>query len=315
MPAGPMAECDAGITLRRVESVLRVADEHGTGVPLDELSALLTSEAPATPATLTDFLGVHAPASTVVGGRAFRGEPRNDGESLEDRRARGEAYLASASYLMHTFLGPTRRLVRCAAVTGSTAYGEPERGDDCDLLVVTRRGSLWPFLAFTYLRLRLDARALPRDAPPVWCFNYVLDEREARAEFAAPRGFLFAREALTARIIEGAEYYRGLVGSAPWLGAEAPRLYARWRAEGFPDPAHEAAAPLPVRVLNLLLFPLLGAYLQVVSLIRNRRLRRRGRGDEAFRTVTRPGRLAFETEKFGRLTELFAPASRVAPEA
>jgi hypothetical protein len=261
------------------------------------------------------YLERHAPQSTIAGGIAYRTSPAAVGETLEQRRARGESYLVSASYLVRSFLAPAGGLVRCAAVTGSAAYGEPEHGDDCDLLVVTRRGSLWPFLAFTYLRLRLRRDVLPAEAPAVWCLNYALDERAARAEFSVPRGFLFAREALTARVVEGEPYYRGIVGAAAWLGEEAPRLYARWRQEGFPAAAPEAPAPVPVRALNLVLYPILAAYLQGMCLVRNWRLRRAGRPGESFRTVTRPGRLAYETEKFGRLTELFAPATVVAPEA
>ncbi|MCI4345025.1 MAG: hypothetical protein L3J87_05320 [Thermoplasmata archaeon] len=315
MTAQEATESESTVTLRRVETVLQVADEFGTGVGLHELSELLTVEAPATPESMERYLAKHAPTSTVSGGVAYRGPPSTRGEELDRRRARGQAYLASASYLVRSFLAPARGLVRCAAVTGSTAYGEPESGDDCDLLVVTRRGALWPFLAFTYLRLRLRRAALPAEAPSVWCFNFVLDERAAVHEFSVPQGFLFAREALTARVVEGESYYRGLVGSAGWLGTEAPRLYARWKQEGFPAAAPEAPAPSFVRVLNVLLFPIVGTYLQAICLLRNWRLRRAGRSGEAFRTVTRLGRLAYETEKFGRLTELFAPATVVAPEA
>ena len=315
MNAQEATDTESTVTLRRVETALQVADEFGTGVGLDDLSALLTVDAPATPDTMARYLELHAPTTTVARGVAFRNPSAVDGGALERRRARGQAYLRSASFLVGSFLQPVRGLVRCAAVTGSTAYGEPEHGDDCDLLVVTRRGSLWPFLAYTYLRLRLSRDALPTDAPPVWCFNFALDERAARQEFAAPRGFLFAREALSARVVEGEPYYRGLIGAAEWLGTEAPRLYGRWRQEGFPPATPERAAPSAVRALNLLLFPLVSAYLQAMGLLRNRRLRQAGRREEAFRTVTRLGRLAYETEKFGRLTELFAPASVMAPEA
>lgn len=292
--------------------MLRAADEHGTGVPLEHLAELLPAEAPHSTHGMVDWLAVHAPSSPVLGGRAFLRPPGRD--DLAARRARGEAYLAAASSLFRGALAPVRPLLQCVGVTGSVAYGEPEVGDDCDFLVVTRTGAVWAFLAYTYLRLRFRPPAPQSEFPSTWCFNYVLDDRTVRREFLKPRGFLFAREALTARLLHGEEYYRGLLGGAGWLEGETPRLYDRWKGRGFPELAPIRAAPTLVRVANAALFAPVALYLQLAGLVRNRRLRRAGRGAERFRTITRWNRLAFESEKFGRLTELFAPATAIAPQ-
>ena len=200
-------------------------------------------------------------------------------------------------------------LVRCVAVTGSAAYGEPAPHDDLDFLVVTRSGSVWPFLLYSYLAARRRPARGRDDGPSHWCFNYILDERAVREEFANSRGFLFAREALTARPVAGEPYYRGLVGSADWLAQEVPRLYQRWCVGGLPPLPPESAAPLALRLVNVVLFPLLATYLNLAALLRNRRLTREGRSAKRFRVNAHLDRLTYETERFEELRTLYTPAS------
>ena len=197
-------------------------------------------------------------------------------------------------------------------VTGSTAYGEPEEGDDCDVFAITRPGTMWAFLTFLYLRLQLT-RHREVGEPAVWCFNYVLETEAASKAFARPQGFLFAREALTARPVAGARFYRGLLGSASWLKEEAPRLFARWEGEGMPEPESLTPASLPVRMINLALYPVVAAYLQLVGLYRNHTLRRAGRHEECFSTRTQRNRLMVLSERYSRLTLVYAPAAAVRP--
>ncbi|HEV8050288.1 MAG TPA: hypothetical protein VGP88_06810, partial [Thermoplasmata archaeon] len=138
-----------------------------------------------------------------------------------------------------------------------------------------------------------------------------LDDRAARAEFRHPRGFLFAREALTARPVAGESYYRGLVHAASWLAEEVPRLYERWRSAGLPELPPERSAPVPVRLLNAALFPVMAWYLTLAALARNRRLIRTGRPAKQFRVVARLDRLAYETRQFDELRTLYTPATAV----
>ncbi len=233
-------------------------------------------------------------------------------ESLE-RRERGVRYLAEAERVVRGPLRPAAWLVRCVAVTGSAAYGEPARGDDLDFLVVTRRGGVWPFLVYTYLAARLRRARPGPDDPSHWCFNYILDERVARAEYAAARGFLFAREALTARPVSGAPFYRGLVGTATWLAVEVPRLYGTWEAGGLPALPPEDPVPASLRALNVALYPFVAGYLLLAAMVRNRRYRRTGRGSRCFRVEAGPGRLTYETDRFEELRDLYGPATITHP--
>ncbi|MGI0155390.1 MAG: glycosyltransferase [Thermoplasmata archaeon] len=294
----------------RVATLLRVARRFRTGIPLDELTSLLPPEGPAGVLELRRWLDARPSLAHVEGDRAF--PPDDPPSGLSERERRALEYRRAAEHLVDRHLAPVLPWVRCVGITGSTAYGAPSAEDDLDLFVVTRTGSLWVFLAYTYVAVRLGFRPAPGTDRPPPCFNYVLEDRQAQAEFASARGFLFAREALTARVFRGERYYQDLLAGAPWLGAEIPRLYAR-RTSGIP-PLPVDPAPWAVRAINAVIFPPLAAYLQLAGLRRNARRRSLGSSDGSFRTVTGPRRLAFVSERFEQLRAEMAPAARAPTE-
>jgi len=285
---------------RRIRVLLRVAREFGTGVPLTSLSNLL-------PITIAEsdrfeaFLAGRPDLVKVEQGTVFPPETRPPTD--ETRVLRGEHYLRTAKALVDGPLAWLRPAVRCIAVTGSAAYGEPEEGDDVDFFVVTRAGAVPWFLAATYVSLRLDAlrRGVRVDPPP--CFNYVVDERRIPVEFERSRGLLFAREALSARVIAGDPYYRGVLRQAPWMGDELPRLFAS-RTQDPGETRPRAAHPL-IRLLGAVTYLPLAAYLQMVGLRRNAHQRRRGRIAGTFRTSTAPDRIAFLSRRFEELRDRY----------
>jgi hypothetical protein len=296
---------------RRVHAVLSAAERYDTAVRVDRFSELMPEAGPADSGEVREWLRLHPDIGRLTGSRVTAGVDRVP-EGIEAREARGARFLEQATAAANGPLAPVRPLVRCLAVTGSAAYGEPSRGDDLDFLVVTRRGAVWTFLLYSYLAGRLRRPTPGPDDASHWCFNYVVDERVARREFLESRGFLFAREALTARPIAGGRYYRGLVGVAPWLAEEVPRLYERWRTDGLPPLPEEEPAPLLVRAANVVLYPLVASYLVLAALVRNRRYRRSGNSDRCFRVEAAPDRLTFETDRFEELRALYAPAGATA---
>jgi hypothetical protein len=302
MVGGAFLAPDSGaeITARRVESILRVAGAHRTGVAVGALTELLPAEGPRSEADLAEWLRAHPSVGTLVGSTAFAPSSPPVTGSVGERRARGDRYWRRAADLAAGDLRPVHRLLLSMAVTGSAAYGEPEAGDDLDLLAITRTDSVWVFLAFTYLRLRLRSDNVA-DADSGPCFNYVMDERTAWTEYAGSRGLLFAREALTARPVLGEAYYRQLLHSASWMGDELPRLFARWELprDRRSDPAPRA--PLALRIVNAFLFPWIAAYLQAQGLMRNRAYRRSGQSARAFRTFTHYRKLCFASARFESL--------------
>lgn len=296
---------------RRVRALMDTAREFATGIRLDQLTDLLPATAPRTPTDLGRWLEGRTDLVRLEGGWAYPPDAPN--RSSEDRRARGEAYRAAAEQLVRGPLRASCRWVRCIGISGSVAYGEPADGDDLDLFVVTRAGSLWWFLAVALASLWLARRrggGSPRAIP---CLNYVLDDMRAERVFASERGFLFAREALTVETVVGERYYAGLLDRAPWMAQEVPRLYERrTRTTGANEPAR---ASFPVRLVNAAAFLVLAPYLQAVGLVRNRRLRLEGRRAHLFDTRTEPHGMMFASRRFESIRRMQepGPADRAAP--
>lgn len=291
---------------QRVATVLTVASRFDSELALSELTTWLPVDGPRDAASLAEWVRGH-PATAETDGSFVRGAgtPARSEAQREDRRARGGDYLAAARELFGGPLISITPLIRCGCVTGSTAYLEPAPGDDVDLMVVTAPGALWVALLRVFLALR-RTRAAGRGPVFPWCVNYVLDEREAIRAYTNTRGFMFAREALTAHPVVGEGYYAGLVRDAPWMKDELPRMYARW-AEA---PRTDRAPPVPRlgdRLASVAAYLCLAPYLQLVGLVRNHSLRRNGRAEEGFRTITRWRTFALQTQKFERLQTLVEP--------
>ncbi|MCI4353258.1 MAG: hypothetical protein L3K14_07755 [Thermoplasmata archaeon] len=293
---------------------LDVASEVNAPVELDTLVDLLPEDGPRSAEDLAGWIRAHPSAGRVYGGYAHPLQRPHAAPEV-GRRERAELYWQAARNLLESDLRGTQPWISFLGVTGSTAYRDPQEGDDCDLMAIVRPGTVWVFVAYVFLRLRLARRPRVGPSDPVWCFNYTLDEGAAIQEFVRPRGFLFAREALVARPLQGEAYYRGLLRRSDWLRLEAPRLYARWKSTGLPEPTPPRPAPLGVRWLNSALFVVVATYLQLKGLLVNHHLKRAGRGSESFRTVTRLDRMALATAKFDRLTTRYGRATAVPPES
>jgi len=280
-----------------------VAKEFGTGVRLPELLRLLPNDAPASIPEFREWLETRPDLARLEGELAFAPEATPSAE--RDRLELGHHYLRAArSLLTGPLRGPTA-MSRCICVTGSAAYGVPHRGDDLDLFVVTPNGGLWWFLAYSYLCVRVARWRHSGSTEATPCFNFVLEDRAALEEFSRDQGFLFAREALTAQPVHGADYYRGLLSHGRWMREEIPRFYDDVN-QGPVEPGHlSGSAPILVRLLSLAVFPWVATYLQLVGLRRNRGFRRTSMSDHQFHTETRLRRLAFASRKFERLRQSY----------
>jgi hypothetical protein len=297
----------------RVAGVVEVGAQFETAVELRTLVELLPESGPADEMDMARWIRTRPERGRLSGSRV---EAPNGPEITEqDRRTElGEEYFQAAVRLFERDLRSTRRWVRFVGITGSTAYGAPRPGDDCDFMAIVRPGTVWIFLTQLFLRLRLRKPLPGTPAEPDWCFNYTLDEHAALEAFSRPRGFLFAREALMVRPLQGEGYYRGLLRSGEWLKREAPRLYARWEATPALDTDGSKPTSLALRWLNRLLFPGMALYLQLKGLRANHQLTREGRADERFRTITQLDRMSLATRKFEQLAVRMKMASRLAPE-
>lgn len=292
------------LVTERLARYAGLAGEFEIGERVGEILSLLPSEGPETEEELRRWSASHPLAGRLEGGEWVDAARRP--RAASERRQRGVAYLEHARSTLLRRWGPLRSWVRFVGVSGSVAYGAPSEGDDLDLFVITRRGTLWAFLAAALLAERLAIRRAPGTTAPVPCLNHVLDERAARAEFGTPQGALFAREALAVKSLCGARYYVALLESAGWIGALYPRKYAQRRADPAPgEPAVDDRVPAAVRLANVLLFPLLAAYLQLAGLYRNHRFVRDGHPERVFRTRTAWSRHLLESVRFERIRALY----------
>ena len=308
LPPARSAPADAAVDAR-IANLVGVAERFGTAVDLETLPALLPPHVAWDADRLRGYLTGRPDLGRIEEGR-FVGVGR-PAPSVEDRRDRGRAYLAAAQRFAERDLGPVRRWLGCVAVTGSTAYGEPAAGDDLDLFVVTRPGAVWLFLAYAYLEVRLRYRPDPAAGRPPPCFNFVVDAPGAIRELRRPRGFLVARDALTARPLVGADYYKSLLREGAWMERVLPRLYAQERGETpLPPPAPVGWA---WRLANAALFLPMAAFLQARGLRGNARFPADAKPDLAFRTVTGPGRLSFLSSRYESIGELLARPSAARP--
>jgi hypothetical protein len=301
----PFSDAFEDDSLHRLETVLAVAKHLGVGIPLSEIQSLLPTARTSTDEDVVRGLG---PSVSVVDGIVYPAGVRRL-EGPPHTAVLTAKYLRLAEEFLTNELDPVAALVRCSGVTGSTAYGSVTEDDDLDLFVVTVPGAVWIVLATAFLRLR-RRRSSPQSAgEPTWCLNFVVDESAALSEYRQPQGLHFAREALTVKVVQGQDAYRTMLGEAEWMGHEAPRLYARWRGQGWPAPAASTPARPWVRVCNWVAYLLVAPYQQASALVRNARLRRQGRGAECFRVVTLPSRFAVRSERYRRLSTIYAQES------
>ncbi|MGC2034727.1 MAG: hypothetical protein WA761_04685 [Thermoplasmata archaeon] len=291
----------------RVHAIMTVARHHGVEMPSEQLRRWLPAEATPSEEELNGWIREWRSSRSVSGGVPPGADTRPDDGRTAERRERGSRYLERAHQIVLGPLAPALPLTMSIGVTGSSAYGEPEAGDDLDFMVITKDGALWVFLLMTFVRLRL-VRPMAGSGPgPAPCFNYLMEDAAAREEFGRPRGFLFAREALTTRAITGGSYYRGLLKGSRWLEMEVPGAWEEYTASEGMGPS-KVRVPSAIRAINGVLFPVVAAFQQAKSLFRNHQLRRSGRTEECFRTVTLWSRFALLTEKFDRHSRVFSEA-------
>jgi hypothetical protein len=290
----------------RLRVLLEVADRHHAPMSLDQLVAHLPAGANWTTDHVVSWVGDHPDSGRVVAGHVMppRAIPMPE---LADRASRSEALYAEAEWAVRDPLRSVVRLTRCLGVSGSVAYGFAAPNDDLDFFVMTRRGTTWLFLLLAFANYRLVRHRAHVPGPSHWCFNYVLDESEAAAEFARPGGLLMAREALTVRMLRGDSYYRSLLEDASWMGDELPQIYAQRRGSKR-DPELPEEVGVLVRAANLLVFPFLATYLQLTGLVRNHRLRREA-PEKQFSMTTTARRFMLRSLRFANLERLYRSES------
>jgi hypothetical protein len=223
------------------------------------------------------------------------------------RRARAEKYIECA----HEFsLLSGTRWVRVLSVAGSTSYMNARANDDIDIFCVTEKDSLWIYLTKALLLARVFG--LVRSWSPRFCFSCVLDEEYARKLFASPNDALFARDALTAQILQGRLFYEDLLRSGQWLSEYFPKL-RRLKKTPTANAPQEIGITRPTslrRALNHFMFLTVGNYVRLKSSLLNRRLRKAGRHDALFTLESGRDHCIFESQSYQKLRRIYSGFTR-----
>jgi len=290
-----------------IGTLVSIAADHGSSISSAELVLLLPQGAFASSTELESFVAcdpslreellVRDGQVTLKGSESLARERIQQVELSEER--------AQAAQAFSDRLVRTCPWIRIVAISGSTAYAGSRRRDDVDFYLVTRRKRLWITLLFALTSARFH-RLRSSDSPQL-CFNRILEENECLDAFRSDRDPLFAREALSLRILQGRDYYRELLSSAAWMEEVFPVLFRQAiKTTTIPSRAESDDERRGWLIVNAIAFAALAPYLMVVGLWRNHRLLRAGRLDARFRTVMRPGFFAYESRKYDLLRDKYS---------
>jgi hypothetical protein len=224
-------------------------------------------------------------------------------EVSKQRRVRAEGYIEYAREF--SFLSG-KRWTRVLSVAGSTSYRATSENDDIDIFCITERDSLWIYLTKALLLARVFKIVRPRS--PRFCFSCVLDEEYARRIFASPNDALFARDALTAQVLQGSLFYHDLLRRGQWLSDYFPKLH-RLRKGQHLETMEEAGVTRPTvarKALNHFLFLTVGNYVRLKSILLNRKLRKIGRVDSYFTIMSSPDHCIFESQGYQELRRIYS---------
>ena len=270
----------------RIQKLVAIAATNGSSLSIEELFLLLPEEMIDSRESLRNFISQD---SVLRDGLTFlEGEIVPKGaENLIRQNAlqmdRSSTRIGSAQ----AFISQLSRIcpwIRLAGVSGSVAYNGSKPNDDIDVFMVVGRRRLWIslFMAMALAKAnRLRNRTLP-----IFCFNRILDEERCAHAFRSQQGPLFAREALTVKILEGDEYYQTLLASAGWMETFFPRLYHLRLSDGSKSTTAESTTGgVHWAALDLVAYLMLGSYLWLINLVRNRRLESEGNWAARFRTI------------------------------
>ncbi len=118
---------------------------------------------------------------------------------------------------------------------------------------------------------------------------------------------IFARDALTVKLIEGRKTYHGLLEEAKWMKVHFPALYdirvLETDSEG--RGASSARAGARPAVLNQLLYHTVGSFLRMKSWALNRKFAKFGRRWSEFETRIGPDHCIYESNKYRRLGRMY----------
>lgn len=219
--------------------------------------------------------------------------------NLEESRRRVEVNMRAAKQIERLFTGEKLRMF---SVSGTNSYGFARGHDDIDLFCITRKDVLWLFMLKALLVVRFY-EFFRKDLPRL-CFSYVVDEVNARKEFRSPKDRLFARDALNLKVISGQDFYRSLMADARWMQDWFPRIY-KMTARPSSDYSPSDASSSVSKIINLILYRVVGSYIWLKSILDNAKNGRRGKAQFVNRLWMGEGWILHESKKYRDLRGMY----------
>ena len=290
-----------------IHTYISIADVHGALLSVRE--AMTVVSAPLSEEELADawvrrdslslnyviYSGYIVPKEEIL-----KVGPDRMSEKVSSLENRADTNMKIARRISRTFGG---RGLRLFSVSGGNSYHFARAGDDIDFFCVADAEGLWLFMLRTLLLTRIYAIlgwSLPR-----LCFNYALDERTALQEFGSPKDRLFARDALNAKVLLGSEFYLSLLREASWMRRLFPKLYELKTCGPETGRLSRPQRPPFRRVVNSILYVLVGSYIRLKSRIDNARYAKRGDWSLINNLRVGEGEVRYEARKYSRLRELY----------
>ena len=189
------------------------------------------------------------------------------------------------------------------AVAGTNSYLSAAEGDDIDYYCITKTDGMWTFLLKSLILSRVRSM-VRRNAPP-FCFCFVMDEKKATEEITRPKGALYARDALTAKVISGGDEFHKILENATWMRPYFPTVYDHKMAELAGGGGQGPYPKKGSRVVNTLLFLSLGSYVRLRAWVMNRKLAKQRKSDAIFKAWIEPGRLEYAARRYVELGKMY----------
>jgi hypothetical protein len=232
----------------------------------------------------------------VKGGEISLFGERTAGDAHE-RRKRGNDYMSFGVSFLEKVL-PSVPEVIMAGVCGSVSYGSAAEGDDVDIILICRSGSLWGVLK----KVLLAARAVRKKESwrPVICLSYCAEDRVFRDEVANHRTRLFTSDCLNIRVVKGENYYRSVLAGNGWMRSFFPAAYAARLRDGVRSETQDENWNIAGNVLD---YMLIGNYLKVMARMRNLVFHLKGRDSAFFTARIERDRCIYASDRWRKLEE------------
>ncbi len=190
------------------------------------------------------------------------------------------------------------------SISGSTSYLSASKTDDLDFFCISESGRMWKSFVKSLILAR-SFRLLQKDSP--WlCLSYVADEQFAKREFASSRDGLFARDAISARVIHGEEYYSNLLRENSWMAEYFPKLYSLQIAKSSNAVKAMKRDSTFARIVNLFLYYTAGSYIKLKSYLLNRKFSRDRKISSLFKLRIGVDHCVYESQDYLRLRKMYA---------